>query len=168
MTAANAHPRVAAIRQSVQDSYAQLCTLLDGSLLTLDSPKLYQAPAENEWSIMQNLAHLREFLPYWAGQVEQLVAHPGQNFGRTMQDEGRLEALRVHGRDALLSVREALPGSYARLADVLGHLQESDLDLTGWHSKYGERTLAWFIDEFIVEHLRSHIVQLRVCLVACQ
>ncbi|HEY1352447.1 MAG TPA: DinB family protein [Ktedonobacteraceae bacterium] len=168
MTAANAHPTVAAIRQSVQDSYAQLCTLLAGPLATLDSPKLYQTPDENEWSIMQNLAHLCEFLPYWAGQIEQLVAHPGQSFGRTMQDEGRLEALRAHGRDTVLQVKEALPGSYARLDEVLGRLQESDLDLTAWHSKYSERTLAWFIDEFVVEHLRKHIVQLRACLSVCQ
>lgn len=168
MTAANSHSKVAAIRQSVQDSYAQLNALLDGPVSTLLSALLYRTPQENEWSIMQSLAHIQEFLPYWAGEVEKLVAHPGQNFGRTMQNEGRLEALRVHGHDTLIQLRAALPGSYARLDEMLDRLQESDLGLTGWHTRYGERTLEWFINEFITEHLRSHLVQLRACLAALE
>jgi hypothetical protein len=164
MTTANA--RVAALRRSVQDSYAELNALLDGPIAAHFSTKLYQKPTEDEWSIMENLAHIVEFLPYWASEVEKLVAHPGQNFGRTMQDEGRLAALRDHGHDTLAQAREALPGSYARLDAVLSALQDSDLELTGRHVKYGERTLEWFIDEFITRHLHSHVVQLRTCLEA--
>ena len=164
MTTAN--PKVAALRRSVQDSYAELNALLDGPISTHFSTKLYQTPTENEWSIMESLAHIVEFMPYWAGEVEKLVARPGQNFGRTMQDEGRLAALRDHGHDTLAQAREALPGSYARLDAVLSALQDSDLELTGRHVKYGERTLAWFIDEFITRHLHSHVVQLRTCLEA--
>jgi hypothetical protein len=162
MTTAN--PKVAALRRSVQDSYTELNTLLTGPISTHFSTKLYQTPTENEWSIMEILAHIVEFMPYWAGEVEKLVTHPGQNFGRTMQDEGRLAALRDHGHDTLAQAREALPGSYARLDAVLSALQDSDLELTGRHVKYGERTLAWFIGEFITGHLRSHVSQLRACL----
>lgn len=167
-TAANAQMHVADMRRSVQDSYAQLCALLDGPIAALAPAQLYHTPGANEWSIMQSLAHMQEFLPYWAGEVEQLVARPGQNFGRTMQHAGRLEALRVHGHDTLARIREALPASYARLDEVLSRLQESDLALTACHSKYGERTLAWFIGEFITEHMRNHVVQLRVCLAALE
>jgi hypothetical protein len=166
MTAANSHTNVAAIRQRLQDSYAQLCALLDGPLSTLVTAKLYQTPDENEWSITQSLAHIQEFLPYWAEEVEKLLAHPGQNFGRTMQDEGRLEALRVHGYDTLRQLKEALPGSYARLDDVLSRLQESDLELTARHVRFGEHTLEWFIDEFITGHLHGHVMQLQACLAA--
>jgi hypothetical protein len=166
MRAANSDAKIAAIRQQVQESYAQLCALVDGPISTLAAAKLYHTPEEGEWSIMQSLAHIQEFLPYWAGEVEKLVACPGQNFGRTMQDEGRLQALRVHGQDPLPRLKEALPGSYARLDDVLSRLQEDDLELSAQHVRYGERTLEWFIDEFITAHLHNHVLQLRACLAA--
>ena len=30
---------------------------------------------------MQNLAHVVEFMPYWAGEINKLVAEPGRNLG---------------------------------------------------------------------------------------
>lgn len=166
MTTAN--PKVAAIRERARRSYAELNELLDGPIATLFAARLYQTPTENEWSIMESLAHIVEFLPYWAEEVEKLVAHPGQNFGRTMQHEGRQAALREHGHDTLAQARAALPGSYARLDEVLSHLQDSDLELTGQHVRYGERTLEWFIGEFVTGHFENHLTQLRECLAAVE
>ena len=164
MSAAN--PNVAAIRQSVQQSYTALQELLDGPVGTLYADRLYQTPTENEWTIMESLAHIVEFMPYWGDEVAKLVAHPGQPFGRTMQHEGRLAALREHGRDTLEQARAALPGSYAHLDEILSRLHDSDLELTGHHVKFGERSLAWFIKEFITEHLHNHVVQIKACLAA--
>lgn len=164
MTAAN--PKVATIREHVQHSYAELNELLEGPIAMRYATKLYQTPTANEWTIMESLAHIVEFMPYWANEVAQLVARPGQNFGRTMQHEGRLAALREHSHDTIAQARAALPGSYAHLDEVLSHLRDSDLQLTGHHVKFGERTLEWFIDEFITEHLHNHVVQLRECLAA--
>ncbi len=156
-----ANPKVEAIRLSVQKSYAELNQLVDGPLATLETSKLYKVPAENEWTIMQNLAHIVEFMPYWAGEIEKLVAAPGQNFGRTMQDERRLGAISEHAMDSLEQVKAALPGSYARLEEVLGNLKDSDLELTGRHVRYGEKSLDWFIEEFVAGHLRAHLEQIR-------
>lgn len=166
MTTSN--PKVAAIRQHVNQAYAELNNLLQGPVAAHYARKLYQTPTENEWTIMESLAHIIEFMPYWAHEVEKLVAHPGQNFGRTMQDEKRLTALREHGHDTLVQVSTALPESYAHLDAVLSRLQDSDLELTGQHVKFGERTLEWFIGEFITEHLHNHIVQLQECLAALE
>lgn len=162
MSAAN--PKVDAIRQSVKQSYDNLQELLNGPVGKLYATKLYQTPTENEWTIMENLAHIIEFMPYWSDEVAGLVAHPGQNFGRTMQHEGRQAALREHGHDTLEQVRAALPGSYTHLDEILSRLHDSDLELTGRHVKFGERTLAWFINEFITEHLHNHVVQIKECL----
>src|SRR2546430_8703104 len=93
MATASTNPKVEKIRQSVHDSYAELVRLIDGPLTALSPEKLYLPPAENEWTIMQNLSHIVEFMPYWAGEIEKLVAAPGQNFGRTMQHEGECELL---------------------------------------------------------------------------
>jgi hypothetical protein len=161
MTTSPANPNVEAIRLSVQHSYDELNELIGGPLAQLDPARLYKAPAENEWSIMQNLAHVVEIMPYWANEIEKLVAHSGQNFGRTQQHEGRLKAIDEHGRDSLEQIKALLPGSYARLQEVLGNLKDSDLELTGMHVRYGEKSLDWFIEEFVTGHLIAHLEQIR-------
>src|SRR5579872_729116 len=161
MTTTPANPRVEAIRQSVQHSYTELNELIDGPLAKLDSQKLYQVPAENEWTIMQNLAHVAEFMPYWANEVAKLVAHPGQNFGRVMTDERRLKFISDHEHDTLPQIHDLLPARYAQLEKVLSSLKDSDLELTGVHVRYGEKTLDWFIEDFVTKHMSDHVVQLR-------
>jgi uncharacterized damage-inducible protein DinB len=166
MTTSTNNPKVEEIRHSVQSSYAELNRLIEERLTTLDPAKLYQQPAENEWTIMEDLAHIVEFMPYWANEIEKLVAAPGQNFGRTMQDAGRLQAINEHGSDDLVQIRAALPSSYARLAQVLGELKDNNLELTAHHSRFGDQTLAWFIEDFVTHHLTSHLEQLSACLAA--
>jgi hypothetical protein len=164
MAATPTNSKVEKICQNVHDSYAELVRLVDGPITALEPEKLFVPSSENEWSIMQNLAHIVEIMSYWAGEIEKLVAVPGQNFGRTAQHEGRLRAISEHERDSLEQVKAALPASYTRLEDVLGSLQDSDLELTGNHSKFGEKTLDWFIEEFVTGHLRSHCQQIKTCL----
>src|SRR5215469_3750346 len=127
MTTTN-NPRVEEIRRRVRASYIELDQLLD-SLATIDTIHIYQSPSSGEWTIMENLAHIIEFLPYWGKEIAKLVAHPGQNFGRTQQDEGRLRAIAEHGSDSLAQVRDELPESYEHLDKVLRQLQDSDLEL---------------------------------------
>jgi hypothetical protein len=156
-----ANPEVEAIRENVRNSYAELHQLIDGPLASLNTGKLYQPPAENEWTIMQNLAHIVEFMPYWAGEIEKLVAEPGRNFGRTAQDKGRLRGISEHATDSLEEIKGALPVSYARLDGVLGSLQDSDLELTGMHVRYGEKPLGWFIEDLVTDHLSGHEEQIK-------
>ena len=164
MTTIPANPKVEAIRESVRNSVATLQQLIDGPLAQLDASKLYQSPAENEWTIMQNLAHIVEFMPYWAGEIDKLLAEPGCEFGRTHDDLGRLQGISEHEMDSLSSIKAALPGSYARLDGVLARLKDSDLQLTGKHVRYGEKPLHWFIDEFVTDHLIGHVEQIKRCL----
>ena len=168
MAATPTNAKVEKIRLDVHNSYAELVRLIDGPITALEPEKLYIPSGENEWSIMQNLAHIVEIMPYWAGEIEKLVAVPGQKFGRTAQHEGRLRAIDEHGRDGLEQAKAALPASYVRLEDVLGSLKDSDLELTGQHSKFGEKSLEWFIEEFVNGHLRSHLEQIKACLVVVQ
>ncbi len=164
MSTLPANPKVEAIREHVRNSNAILHQLIDGPLAHIDASKLYESPAENEWTIMQNLAHIVEFMPYWAGEIEKLVAEPGRNFGRTPQDVGRLQGISEHEMDSLERIKAALPGSYARLDKVLGGLKDSDLELTGKHVKYGEKPLDWFIEEFVTNHLSGHVEQIKSCI----
>jgi hypothetical protein len=162
------NPAVEAIRQNVRSSYEELNRLLDGPLAALDPAILYRSPAPDEWTIMQNIAHIIEFMPYWADEAAKLVATPGMNFGRTHQHEGRLGALREHGEDSLEQARALLPGSYAHLDHVLSSLKDSDLTVVGHHLKYGDRQLSWFLDEFVTRHLADHVKQMKEALQAIE
>jgi hypothetical protein len=168
LNTSSANPEVEAIVLSVQKSYKELNQLIDGPLARLDPQKLYKSPAEGEWTIMENLAHIMEMMPYWANEIEKLVARPGQNFGRTAQDEGRLQGIREHGTDDLAQTRAVLPVSYARLEEVLCRLKDSDLKLVGHHIRYGEKSLDWFIEEFVTGHLTNHLEQIKLCLAAIE
>lgn len=161
MTTLPANPKVEAIRESIRSSNASLHELIDGPLAHIDSRKLYQPPVENEWTIMQNLAHIVEFMTYWAGEIEKLVSEPGSNFGRTPEDVGRLQGISEHEMASLNKIKEALPGSYQRLDEVLKKLKDSDLELTGKHVRYGEKPLNWLIEEFLTNHLKGHVEQIK-------
>lgn len=162
MTSEN--PKVDEIRRSVEDSYNRVTQLVAERLVRLEPAQLYQMPNENEWSLMQSLAHITEIMPYWANEIEGLVKAPSQKFGRVMSDEKRLRAIAEHSRDELEEAQTALPGSYARLQEVLAGLTDTDLSKTGIHSKYGEKPLEWHIREFVTDHLRNHVTQLQECL----
>jgi hypothetical protein len=162
------NPAVEAIRQNVRASYEELNRLLDGPLAALDPAILYRSPAPDEWTIMQNIAHIIEFMPYWADEAAKLAAAPGRNFGRTHDHEGRMGALREHGRDSLEQASALLPGSFAHLDRVLSTLKDSDLVVIGHHNEYGDRPLAWFIDEFVTRHLAGHVLQMQEALQAIE
>jgi hypothetical protein len=164
MTTSPSNPRIAAIRQDVQQSYDALNRMIDGPLAQVPSEKLYESPGNDEWTIMENLAHIVEFMPYWGDQIAKLVTHPGQNFGRVQQDERRLKEIRDHAHDSLAQIKALLPPSYTRLQAVLASLHDSDLALTGVHSRYGEKPLEVFMEEFVTGHLRAHLVQMQAAL----
>ena len=166
MTAAATNPKVEQIRLSVRQSSADIVQLIEGPLSALDPLQLYAVPAKDEWSIMQNLAHVLEFMPYWGSEIAKLVANPGQKFGRTMQHEGRLRFIEEHKSDTLPQILAAFPARYAQLEEVLGVLTDDDLALTGIHPKYGEKPLEWFINEFVCQHLKDHAEQLKACVAA--
>ena len=160
MTTTN-DPHITAIRQQVSTSYEELQQLLDKPIATLPPARLYQPPAADEWTIMENLAHIVEFMPYWAEEIAQLVSQPGKQFGRTTKHAGRLNAIKEHSPDTLEQAKAQLPASYARLDQVLSSLHDQDLALVGHHPKLGAQTLAWFIDDFVTRHLANHVAQIK-------
>jgi hypothetical protein len=160
------NPQVEAIRRDLRQSNEELNRLLADPLARLSEAQLYVSPGGEEWTIMENLAHTVEFLYYWADEIAALAAQPGKNFGRTQQHEGRLSAIREHGRDSLAQIQAALPGGYAHMDGVLAGLNDSDLEITGVHVRYGERSLAWFIEDFVTGHFRAHLEQMNGALEA--
>ena len=160
MSTSTDNPEVHAIRQSVANSYTELMHLIVTRLAHLDASKLYEIPEPGEWSIMESLAHISEFMPYWADEIDKLVENPGQKFGRTKEDPDRIHAIEEHKEDALDAAQASLASSYTRLDQELSTLKDSDLTLKGVHPKFGEQTLAWFIQDFVTGHLTNHLEQM--------
>jgi len=160
------NPNVQAFRQSVTASYTKLNRLIEERLTRLPTEKLYATLVDGEWTIMESLAHIIEFMPYWADESAKLVAQPGKNFGRTKEGEARIRAIEEHKHDSLATARSTLMRSYTYLDEVLGTLKDSDLELKGHHSKFGDQTLAWFLKDFVTDHLTNHLEQLNRCVEA--
>ncbi len=80
MAMSTQNPNVQIIRQSVTSLYTELNRLIEERLMHLLTEKLYATLIENEWTIMESLAHIIEFMHYWADESAKLVAQPGKNF----------------------------------------------------------------------------------------
>jgi hypothetical protein len=124
----------------------------------------YGAEPESSWGPREVLAHVAEMLPYWLGQMDALVAAPGQGeapaFGRVATDTARIERI---GRDRELPIRELHARIDAGLSDVLsrlGELTPEDRGRRGIHPRLGEMTVDGIVDRFIVGHLEEHVRQL--------
>ena len=164
MAVARENPRVTVIRAHIDASYRELNEMIETQLVSLNPDLLYRVPAQEEWTLMESLAHIVEFMPYWGNEITQLVARPGENFGRTHQHEGRLQAISEHGHNTLDQIRIALPKSYKQLAQVIDSLRDGDLELTGQHVRFGTQTLGWFIREFVTDHFSNHLTQMKTAL----
>jgi len=152
MTTPTNNPRVTAFRDQIRRSYEQLLGQIDGPLAALEPEQLYQQPFHDEWTVVENLAHIAEFMTYWMNEFSNVIAEPGSRFGRTVEDSGRLAAIRDHGHEALSKMRAELEKSYTYLDSKLSSFKDSDLEIAGQHVKFGERPLGGGIVDLSLQH----------------
>lgn len=120
-------------------------------------------PTGERWEAGQVWAHVAEFIPYWLGEAERVVAEGRQQpvaFGRTKSDPTRLAAVeRDRDRDRRL-LWNRVAGDIAGLRAFLSVLEPSAWAARGTHSTLGEMDLSGIVDEFLVGHLEQHAEQL--------
>ncbi|NWJ47723.1 MAG: DinB family protein [Chloroflexi bacterium] len=143
------------------DAFNEVIALADNELLQVNPDALYHNTSGVEWSIMQVLAHIAEFMPYWAGEIEKILVVPGVKFGRGIEDENRVGAIAEHGNDSLAQMTASLRAAYARLFVTLLRLTDADLDKSGIHVVQGDKTIASIIHHTIIGHLTGHLNQIR-------
>jgi len=149
-----------------KDALIERIQLLHAQLLhqlpQLPTDTLYTHPDPQEWSIMENLAHIGEFYTYWGSEVRKLQQQPGCSFGRTIEDERRLAGIRDHANDTIAQIEQHLRASFAELMDTLNALSDADLQKVGHHHRLGDQTMAFYIKHFLIEHLSDHLAQLGI------
>lgn len=126
-----------------------------------DTALLYAAPALEEWSVIEDLAHVAEFPPYWTKEMLKVVQHPGEPFGRVKSDPDRIAAIENHARDALDTTLERIEQARAQTLEMLLTIDDDQWEKTGVHSTRGEMNLHRIMKEFITDHIRDHAQQAR-------
>lgn len=116
-----------------------------------------------EWSATEILAHVAEFMPYWAEQAAQVAARgrDGEPFGRTHDDPARIAAVDAHAHDPLdESEARAVEATRTAIA-TLRRIPADGWARTAVHARRGEMTVAQIVEQFIVHHLDEHSSQAR-------
>ena len=86
--------------QNAITSVSESIDRIIGTVKGLSEETIRWNPTEEEWSIMQIMAHIVEAVPYWLDEIDQLVQSPGKEWGRNHLQERRLDAVSPAAVDA--------------------------------------------------------------------
>ena len=122
-------------------------------------------PTEEEWSIMQIMAHIVEALPYWVDEIDQLVETPGKQWGRNHLHEPRLQAVKPETVDAI-SVEEIVKELQQVKQTVQAGIEnltaeQLAAEATSVNPNFGTKPLSFIIDHLIDQHVNKHEGQIQ-------
>ena len=102
-------------------------------------------------------------MPYWAGEMERVVANPGAEWGRNHQDESRLAAVTAASQRSRCDGIEGVGKAANAVVTVLRTLQDKDLRIESpsRNPGFGVKPLSFVLDHLIVSHLRGHLNQIK-------
>jgi hypothetical protein len=143
----------------MQTSLAEILREVDA----MPGELIYWVPGPEVWTVMQNLCHIEEFVPYWTAQIEQIIAHPEQEWGRTHHDEGRLAAVaNTTTRDleeVMQSIRRCVSESVEKLETIAP--AQFATEAPSRNPRWGIKPASFIVDTLLVTHLRNHLGQIR-------
>ena len=124
------------------------------------------SPRTRQWVARETMAHIVEMLPYWQGEIERIVAGPGESmqFGRGPTDLLRIMTV---DRDRTLPVAEMyvrLDHSIERLVRRLLELDDRQCARHGLHRTRGDMTVRQVVEEMLAGHLEEHCDQMAALL----
>lgn len=111
------------------------------------------------WSGAEVCGHIAELMPYWAITARALAANPGQTFGRSEEDDGRIGAVRAGAVRTRQESIEQLRAAAGHACALLRALPDDAWHIRGISRSRGPMTVAEIIDLFIIAHLEEHIEQ---------
>jgi len=124
---------------------------------------VYQIPGEGEWSAMQNLAHVAEFVPFWAVRARDFaIGRLGeQPFGRTPEEwDQRAVAVSEHANANLESMIDKVKGGLATAVEALRDIPEDGWNRTGVLEPNALRqSVGELVELRLLGHVESHVRQ---------
>lgn len=129
----------------------------------LAEESLHWRPSAEVWSIVDNLCHIEEFVPYWTGEIVAVVTHQRAEWGRTHGDSDRLAAVtNTELRDAasiLSSIRSRVESVSIRLMSIDDKLL--DTMAKSRNPRWGIQPASFILENLLVRHLASHCNQIQ-------
>ena len=115
------------------------------------------------WEAGQVWSHMAEFVPYWQGEVESVIAsYDGDpvQFGRTKEDPGRIAGIEMGRHEAVKQMKSRVRGAIEELKRFLAERTSAEWNAVGLHPKRGEMDVELIVGTFVVAHLEEHADQL--------
>ena len=129
----------------------------------LPAEVVHWVPAEGVWTVMDNLCHIREFVPFWTGETLRIVRRPSEPWGRDHTDTARLAAVTNTAAYRLDQVVADIHAAVGRSAEALRALSDEQLavEATSKNPRWGVKPASFVIDDLLVHHVAKHQHQIR-------
>lgn len=118
-------------------------------------------PAPNEWSAAEICGHVIEMMPFWAAQARAVAANPGLRFGRSEEDERRIEGIVRGARLSQYEAVEQIRAAVAAAVRDIRSLPAAAWHVQGLHLTRGPMTVEEILTRLLAEHLESHVEQVQ-------
>lgn len=124
----------------------------------LETDTIQKKPSEDEWSVMHILCHIVEAVPYWLSEIETLIATPGIEWGRGLQDSARLQAVQNTENESVSDVLSELISLKGQVEKTLSNLNDEMLkqEAPSRNPRFGVKPLSFIVDHLLVEHVEKH------------
>lgn len=147
----------AAVRlQATVDELIAEVRRLPGELITW-------VPGEGVWTVMDNLCHIREFVPFWTAEAQRIVGSPAERWGRDHTHAARLAAVTNTAEARLDDVLEDIRREVDASASTLEGLSDADLAVTATsvNPRWDVKPASFVVDHLLVQHVEKHLGQIR-------
>ena len=129
----------------------------------LPAELIHWLPAEGVWTVMDNLCHIKEFVPFWTAETLRIVQRPTEPWGRDHTDTARLAAVTNTAAQGLADIVADIREAVRRAADTLSGLSDLDLasEATSKNPRWGVKPASFVVDDLLVHHVAKHQGQIR-------
>src|SRR5262245_6067419 len=129
----------------------------------LPAEVIHWIPAEGVWTVMDNLCHIREFVPFWTGEALRIVQRPDERWGRDHTDTARLAAVTNTSTHRLADVVADIREAVRRSAETLRPLSDAQLaaEAESRNPRWGVKPASFVVEDLLVQHVAKHLGQIR-------
>jgi hypothetical protein len=115
------------------------------------------------WTVMDNLCHIRESVPFWTAETLRIVKRPTEQWGRDHTDTARLAAVTNTAAHTLEGVVSDIREAVRRSAETWKVLNDEELaaEAMSKNPRLGVKAASFVIDELLVHHVAKHQSQIR-------
>lgn len=151
-------------QQAIRDVKAAIDEMVN-TVKELPEDTIRWKPSAEEWSIMQVIAHVAEAIPFWLGEIRQIMQSPKDVWGRDHTNKIRLAAVDESTVDKLAveKVLNDLKQIPAQTEETLSKLTDEQLQTVApsRNPNFDGKPVQFIIDKLIVGHIQGHNGQIQ-------